>query len=178
VIAGPYAALQLAALGADVLKVEAPSGDPMRWRGGSDSDAAASGLSTHYQAHARGRSVVYLDWNSDAGIAALKTELATADIFICNLRAHVLPAINLGDDALREVFPHLIVCKLAGYSDQSDCAEWPAYDNTIQAASGSPAARPKAGVSAHRFLITQREWRLFRRSSPHSTTANARGAGR
>jgi CoA:oxalate CoA-transferase len=124
VIAGPYAAMQLATLGANVVKVESPEGDPMRWRGGNDEAAAAQGLSTHYQAHARGRIVKYLDWTTDAGIAALKSELQDAD--------------GLSDETLRKAFPRLVVCKLSGYSDNesSECANWPAYDNTIQAASG------------------------------------------
>jgi CoA:oxalate CoA-transferase len=137
VIAGPYAAMQLAALGAHVVKVEAPQGDPMRWRGGSDAAAAKQGLSTHFQAHARGRRVVHLDWTEAHGIDVLNAELRDADVFICNLRSHVLPRQGLGDTALRERFPRLIVCKLSGYNDDSDeCAAWPAYDNTIQAASG------------------------------------------
>jgi CoA:oxalate CoA-transferase len=136
VIAGPYGAMQLAMLGADVVKIETPLGDPMRWRGGSDPMLAEQGLSTHYQAHACGRSVKYLDWTTESGIADLKNELTTADVFICNLRTHVLPARGLSDDVLRDAFPRLIVCKLSGYTDNEECAEWPAYDNTVQAASG------------------------------------------
>lgn len=137
VIAGPYCAMQLAQLGAHVTKVETPSGDPMRWRGGSDPQAASSGRSTHYSAHARGRDVVYLDWNAKAGRMQLQDLLTQADIFVCNLRAHMLPRMGLAIETMRELFPRLVICTLSGYSSQSDeCADWPAYDNTIQAASG------------------------------------------
>jgi CoA:oxalate CoA-transferase len=135
VIAGPYCAMQLAQLGAHVTKVEAPSGDPMRWRGGSDAQAAAQGVSLHYAAHARGREVVYLDWNEEAGQQELKALLVQADVFVCNLRAHMLPRMGLSVETLRELFPRLVICTLSGYVGQ-DCADWPAYDNTIQAASG------------------------------------------
>ncbi len=135
VIAGPYCGMQLAQLGAHVTKIEAPQGDPMRWRGGSDAQAAALGLSNHYAAHARGRDVVYLDWNSAQGQFDLKALIAQADVFICNLRAHVLPRIGLSIEALRKEFPRLVICTLSGYT-QGDCEDWPAYDNTIQAASG------------------------------------------
>jgi CoA:oxalate CoA-transferase len=135
VIAGPYCAMQLAQLGAHVTKIEAPGGDPMRWRGGSDQAAAAQGLSLHYQAHARGRDVVYLDWNSHAGAAHLKDLIAQADVFVCNLRGHMLPRMGLSVNALRREFPRLVICTISGYSEGSS-ADWPAYDNTIQAASG------------------------------------------
>lgn len=139
VIAGPYCAMQLAQLGAQVTKIEAPGGDPMRWRGGSDANAAAQGLSLHYQAHARGREVVYLDWNRPEGVAQLKTLIAQADVFVCNLRGHMLPRMGLSVQALRQTYPALVICTISGYAagaDGGECADWPAYDNTIQAASG------------------------------------------
>jgi CoA:oxalate CoA-transferase len=135
VIAGPYCAMQLAQLGAQVIKIEAPSGDPMRWRGGSDAAAASQGLSLHYQAHARGREVVYLDWHTPDGVAQLKALLASADVFVCNLRAHMLPRMGLSVKALRQTYPRLVVCTISGYAE-GDSSDWPAYDNTIQAASG------------------------------------------
>jgi CoA:oxalate CoA-transferase len=135
VIAGPYCAMQLAQLGAQVVKIEALQGDPMRWRGGSDAQAAAQGCSTHYAAHARGRQVVQLDWNTEAGQRELKSLIAQTDVFLCNLRAHMLPRLGLSVEALRLEFPRLIICTLTGYA-AGDCADWPAYDNTIQAASG------------------------------------------
>jgi CoA:oxalate CoA-transferase len=135
VIAGPYCAMQLAQLGARVIKVEAIEGDPMRWRGGSDAQAARAGLSTHYQAHARGREVVYLDWSRAPGQAQLKELISSADVFVCNLRAHMLPRMGLSVQALRHEYPRLVICTLSGYSGEA-CGDWPAYDNTIQAASG------------------------------------------
>jgi CoA:oxalate CoA-transferase len=135
VIAGPYCAMQLAQLGAHVTKIEAPQGDPMRWRGGSDAQAADVGLSMHYQAHARGREVAYLDWSSAQGVAQLKALIAQADVFVCNLRAHMLPRMGLSVEKLRSEFPRLVICTISGYGEGSSHA-WPAYDNTIQAASG------------------------------------------
>jgi CoA:oxalate CoA-transferase len=135
VIAGPYCAMQLAQLGAHVIKVEALQGDPMRWRGGSDVASARQGVSTHYQAHARARQVQYLDWNTSQGVAELKALLLKADVFVCNLRAHMLPRMGLSVEVLRKQFPQLIICTLSGYGNGAS-HEWPAYDNTIQAASG------------------------------------------
>ena len=135
VIAGPYCGLQLALLGAEVIKIEAPQGDPMRWRGGSSQQLAQQGLSTNYQAHAKGRQIVYVDWNSEKGQQALRSQISTADIFICNLRAHVLPSLGLSIEHLRQQYPRLVICTLSGYIGEQ-CASWPAYDNTIQAACG------------------------------------------
>ncbi|NJS37041.1 MAG: CoA transferase [Brachymonas sp.] len=135
VIAGPYCAMQLAQLGAAVIKIESPQGDPMRWRGGSDAQAAARGLSTHYQAHARGRQVVVLDWSSEEGIAQLKALLQGADVFVCNIRQHMLPRMGLSIEQMRQAYPSLVICTISGYG-QGPCEDWPAYDNTIQAASG------------------------------------------
>jgi CoA:oxalate CoA-transferase len=136
VIAGPYCAMQLAQLGARVTKVEAPQGDPMRWRGGSDKTAAQAGLSLHYQAHARGREIAYLDWNTTAGQEQLLALLQKADVFVCNLRPSVFAGTALAPEALRQAFPQLVVCSISGYSAGSSSQDWPAYDNTIQAASG------------------------------------------
>jgi CoA:oxalate CoA-transferase len=151
IIAGPYCGMQLAMLGAQVTKVEAFSGDPLRWRGGSAGTLAAMGLSTHYQAQAYGREVTYLDWETSEGSQQLLALIAEQDVFVCNLRAHVLPRCGLAVQSLREKFPKLVICTLSGYAGDA-CKDWPAYDNTIQAASGimrtSSSAESGARVGA------------------------------
>ncbi len=137
VIAGPYAAQQLAQLGANVTRLELPTGEPLRWRGGHDAAAAASGLSTHYQAQAKGRQALHhIDWHSPSAAAELAGHVAQADVVLCNLRAHVLPRLGLDPEHVVARQPRLIWCQMSGYAHDSACADWPAYDNTIQAASG------------------------------------------
>jgi CoA:oxalate CoA-transferase len=135
VIAGPYCGQQLAMLGAQVTKVEAPGGDPLRWRGGSAPALSAMGMSSHYQAQAYGRELVYLDWATPEGVQQLQDLMAQHDVFVCNLRTHVLPRIGLSVQNLRQQYPQLVICTLGGYAGDV-CGDWPAYDNTIQAASG------------------------------------------
>jgi crotonobetainyl-CoA:carnitine CoA-transferase CaiB-like acyl-CoA transferase len=137
VIAAPFCGQQLARLGAQIVKIESPTGDPLRWRGGSSAEWAQQGLSTAYQAHAFGRQEVrYLDWTSQAGREALRQQVAECDVFLCNVRRHVFHDTPLAANSLCAAFPRLIVCTISGYAADTACAHWPAYDNTIQAASG------------------------------------------
>jgi CoA:oxalate CoA-transferase len=136
VIAGPYAGQQLALLGADVLKVESASGDALRWRGGSDVDAASQGVSTAFCAHAHGRRWLALDSDSTRARDQLQVALAQADVLICNLRPSARSRMGVEPEQLLRTFPKLIVATLSGYGADSASADWPAYDNTIQAASG------------------------------------------
>ncbi|MDB5964405.1 MAG: CoA transferase, partial [Polaromonas sp.] len=129
-ITAPYAAMLLAELGADVIKVEKPgAGDPFR--------AFGSGLySSHFQAHNRNKRSVALDFTQPAGRAALDALVATADVLLINVRPGVEDKLGVGAARLQALNPRLVYCAITGYGPDGPYAERPAYDNVGQALSG------------------------------------------
>lgn len=126
VLMGPLATRMLADHGADVIRVDRPSG-------GADD---ISGLGLHV--HRNKRSIV-LDLKSDEGVAAMRDLVATADVFVSNLRADALDRLGLSADELRRRHPALIHCVANGYGSAGPQAGRAAYDDAIQAGSGLAA---------------------------------------
>jgi formyl-CoA transferase len=133
-IAAPFAGRQLAAMGADVLKVEEPgTGDPMRrWEG------AASGrpYSPQFAAYNLGKRSTELDLRTEAGQAALRDLAGTADVLIENFRPGVMDRLGLGPDLLMAANPRLIYCSITGFGPSGPLAGRPSYDTVISAISG------------------------------------------
>ncbi|UUX95294.1 CaiB/BaiF CoA transferase family protein [Aquabacterium sp. J223] len=129
-ITAPYAAMQLAELGADVVKVERPQGgDPFR--------SFAGGLySPQYQAHNRGKRSLALDYASPQGLSVLKALAANADVLIVNLRPGAAERLGLGAAALQASNPRLIYCAISGFGESGPYRDRPAYDTVGQALSG------------------------------------------
>ncbi|WP_127794811.1 CaiB/BaiF CoA-transferase family protein [Agromyces sp. LHK192] len=126
-ISGPYAAKLLADLGADVVKVESPDGDPMRrWEGHGQ-------MSPQFAAYNRGKRSVVLDLKSEAGLAALHDLARTADVLIENFRPGVADRLGFGPDVLRDLNPRLITCSITGFGHDGPYAARPAYDTVISA---------------------------------------------
>ncbi len=134
VLAGPYAAMTLGDLGADVIKVERPgTGDDTRVWGPPWVD----GVATYYTALNRNKRGITLDF-SDPVDVGLAVELATrADILIENFRPGTLDRFGLGYDQLRATNPKLIYCSITGFGAATDrAAEMSGYDLLVQAMSG------------------------------------------
>jgi crotonobetainyl-CoA:carnitine CoA-transferase CaiB-like acyl-CoA transferase len=126
-VAAPSAAALLADWGADVIKIEAPAGDPMRRAFGS----LGIGDDVPNPAFAqdnRGKRSVVLDLRDDNARAALEELLATADVFVTNLRPDALDGLGLEPDATVERHPHLVYCSVSGYGLQGQDRNRPAYD--------------------------------------------------
>lgn len=129
-ISGPYAAKLLADLGADVIKVESPEGDPMRrWEGRAT-------MSPQFAAYNRGKRGVVLDLKSVDGLAALFALVADADIVIDNFRPGVAARLGFGPDVLHERNPRVITCSITGFGPTGPAAKRPAYDTVISATGG------------------------------------------
>jgi crotonobetainyl-CoA:carnitine CoA-transferase CaiB-like acyl-CoA transferase len=119
----------LADLGADVIKVEQPSGDPFRaFRGGL--------YSPHYQTYNRNKKSVTLDTREKDDLARFEQLVAEADVYIQNFRPGVAERIGAGEARLRELNPRLIYCAISGFGPDGPAAARPAYDTVAQAASG------------------------------------------
>ena len=133
VVVGPTATLYLADYGADVIKVEAPGGDLLRSIGGQSNSGELSGKFMHFN---RNKRSLVLDLKREEGRDALHRLLATADVFIANIRPAALERLGLGVDALRSRHPRLIACNLMGFGRGGRYRDRPAYDTIIQGLSG------------------------------------------
>jgi crotonobetainyl-CoA:carnitine CoA-transferase CaiB-like acyl-CoA transferase len=140
VVVGPTATLFLADYGAEVIKVESPGGDLLRTLGGRSKSGQLSGKFTHFN---RNKRSIVLDLKQEKAREALHKLLATADVFIANIRPAALDRLGLGAEALRERHSKLIVCNLMGFGRGGRYAERPAYDSIIQAMSGVAACNER-----------------------------------
>ena len=128
-ITGPAASMLLADLGADVIKVEQPAGDPFRaFRGGT--------YSPHYQTYNRNKKSVTLDTREPGDLARFEALVSEADVYIQNFRPGVAEKLGAGEARLREINPRLIYCAISGFGPDGPAAARPSYDTVAQAASG------------------------------------------
>jgi len=140
VLAGPFCTYQLAVMGADVVKIEAPGrADMMRTESASDSLAKA-GRGTQFLSQSANKRSLAIDMTTTDGIEVIRRLAADADVLVENYRAGVLSAAGLGYEALAEVNPTLVYCSMTGFGQTGPKANHPAYDNVIQAFSGLMAA--------------------------------------
>ncbi len=127
-IAGPGAAMVLAELGADVIKIEPLTGDQARHIGRYGESMI--------RAYNRGKRSIALDLKSDAGREAALRLIENADVVIQNLRPGVVDKLGLGPAAVRERFPRLIYVSISGFSSRGPSRLRPGYDIAAQAESG------------------------------------------
>lgn len=130
-MSGPYAGLQLADLGATVVKVEPPSGDPYRTFG-----RPRARISPHWASINRGKQSVVLDLKSDDGRTNLLAMLADADVLLANWRPRVAASLELTDDVVAGTNRCLIRAYITGYGPDGPASEQPAFDTAVQARSG------------------------------------------
>lgn len=131
VLAGPYGAQILAEMGADVIKVEHPRGDPARDIGPHDGDR-----SLYFSAVNTGKRGIVLDLGDDVGQQGLHALLATTDVVIENFRPDAARTLGCAANSLLERHPQLIVVTVSGYARTSRRADDPAFDLTVQAEAG------------------------------------------
>ncbi len=131
-LAGPLATRALADLGADVLKVEPPSGDPTRagWKGGP-------APSFYWRALHGGRRSVALDLGDPADKEEFLRLAGDADVVLENMRPGVMARFGLDGASLRERFPRLITCSITGFDPGDELAGISATDGPVQAWTGA-----------------------------------------
>ena len=159
VIAGPFAAMIFADLGADVVKIESPNG-------GDDSRRVPPNLgtqSTLYQMMNRNKRSLVLDLKAERGRDALLRLADSADIVIESFRPGVSDRLGIGYAALRERNPSLIYCSVSAFGESPSGRGLPGYDPLIQAfvglmsMTGDPSA-PPARVAASVIDLTTGMW--------------------
>ena len=132
VILGPWAAQTLGDMGADVIKIETPTGDTTRNLGPRKNPGMASVfLSTN-----RNKRSIVLDLRTREGKDALLKIVDTADVFMHNMRPKVAKKLELSYERFTANNPNLIYCAAYGFRADGPLADNPAYDDVIQAASG------------------------------------------
>jgi crotonobetainyl-CoA:carnitine CoA-transferase CaiB-like acyl-CoA transferase len=150
ILAGPYATMLLADLGAEVVKVESPGGDDTRtW-----SPPVRDGVSTYYLGVNRNKRSVALDLK-DAGDVAAARELARrADVVVENFRPGGLARFGLDYDSVRAANPGVVYASISGFGSGPGGRDLPGYDLMVQAISGlmsltgDPDGPPfRAGIS-------------------------------
>jgi crotonobetainyl-CoA:carnitine CoA-transferase CaiB-like acyl-CoA transferase len=141
VLAGPFATMHLADLGADVIKVESPSGDDTRRWG----PPWVAGESAYYVCTNRNKRGIVLDFQEPNAREALKRLVADADVLIENFRVGTMERWGLGYEQLREVNPGLIYCSITGYGRSGPAAHLPGYDPIIEAVGGFMAINGEEG---------------------------------
>ena len=144
---GPYAGQILADLGAEVVKVEPPAGDPLRQVPPLDGD----GLSAFYKLVNAGKTVVRLDLKAAAGKAAFLGLVDRADALIESFRPGALARLGLDAGALRARNPRLVHCALSGYGQSGPAALKAGHDINYMALAGGLARSGTAErpVGAH-----------------------------
>jgi crotonobetainyl-CoA:carnitine CoA-transferase CaiB-like acyl-CoA transferase len=128
-ITGPCAGMMLADLGADVIKVESPEGDPYRsYQGGA--------YSPHFQAYNRNKRGIALDLKSGADRELFEGLVREADVFIQNFRPGTAERLGAGSERLAALNPRLVYCAISGFGADGPYAARPSYDSVAQALSG------------------------------------------
>ncbi|MFC4438508.1 MULTISPECIES: CaiB/BaiF CoA transferase family protein [Natrialbaceae] len=137
VLVGPFCTMQLADLGADVIKVERPgSGDQTRGWHPPQFGEGDNGVSAYYASVNRNKRSMTLNLKRERGREILRLLAEDADVFVENFRVGTLEEWGLGYDALGTTNPDLVYCSLSGYGEWGPYAEKPAYDLIMQAEGG------------------------------------------
>lgn len=131
-LAGPYGTQLLADMGAEVIKIEDPVGDPMRQMGPHFSQ----GESAYFLSANRGKKSVTLNLKSDEGRQAFLELMAVSDIVFENFRPGVMERLGLAYDTLKSHKPDIILCSISGYGQNGPRREQPAFDLVLQALGG------------------------------------------
>jgi formyl-CoA transferase len=152
VLAGPYCTMLLADLGAEVVKVEPPEGDPTRlygppWAGAPEAGevyeegdprgrAGYHGEAAYYLSVNRNKRGMRLDLRAPGGAEVLRRLLARSDVLVENFRPGRLERLGFGDGPLAELNARLVHLSITGYGREGPDRERPGFDFIIQAISG------------------------------------------
>ncbi len=138
---GPYATQILADLGAEVVKIEPPAGDPMRAIG----PAGRDGVSAFYKQINAGKTIVRLDLKSADGKARFRDLVGGADVLLESLRPGAMARLGFSVEDLRRLNPRLVHCALSGFGQDGPAAQRAGHDIGYMAMAGGLAT---SGIAA------------------------------
>lgn len=150
VVFGPYATEIMADLGAEVIKVEGLTGDQFRHAGRPRNTPGMGPCTLNLN---KGKQSLAVDLKTPEGKAALVAQLAQADVFIHNVRGRAIERLGFGYDAVRAICPDIVYVHCVGFGSGGPYADLQAYDDVIQAATGTTTLLPRVdGNPAPRYL--------------------------
>lgn len=148
-MAGPYATRILADCGAKVIKVEADTGDYMRYR-----SPIRDGRSAYYGQMNSGKESIVIDLKNARGQEIARDLIKGADVVVENYRPGVMKKLGIGYDELKAECPRLIYCSISGFGQSGKRAQDPAYAPIIHAASGYDMAHMTYNTHLERPQMT------------------------
>jgi len=128
---GPHFTMMMADHGADVIRIEGPSGEPTRHIG-----AQQDGVSVWFRNTHRGKRSVVLDLKQPAAVAAFLRLAATADVVVEAFRPGVVNRLGIGYEQVKAVNPRIVYCSIAAFGQTGPYAGRPAHDVSIEAETG------------------------------------------
>ncbi len=128
----PMATQYLGDMGADVIKVESPSGDLTRSMGPSKSD----GMGAFFVSCNRNKRSIVLDLKSPPALAVLRKLIAESDVVVTSIRGEAAHRLGISYEQIQVYAPAIVYCHGVGYAEGGPYSGRPAYDDVIQAASG------------------------------------------
>lgn len=134
-LAGPICAMRLGDLGADVLKIEPPTGEHNRSHGFGA--VRVGGETPTFMGLNRNKRSVVLDLKTSAGLGAFLGLVRVADVFLQNYRVGTAERLGVGWHQLRAVNPRLVYAQISGYGEEGPLRDRPGQDLLVQAMSGS-----------------------------------------
>jgi alpha-methylacyl-CoA racemase len=139
-IPGPFTTLRLAELGAEVIKVEPPEGDPARHNGND----------MVFRAHNRGKKSIVLDLKQEEGKGIALDLIRQADVLIESFRPGVMEKLGLGYEAVSSIHPAIIYCSITGYGNKGKMSQLGSHDLNYMSVSGALAQmKDRSGRPVH-----------------------------
>jgi crotonobetainyl-CoA:carnitine CoA-transferase CaiB-like acyl-CoA transferase len=151
VLAGPFAAYQLAVLGADVIKVDDPNDPDQSRSSGTDKELNRRQMGTGFLTQGSNKRAITLDLKTEHDREILKKLVATADVFVENYRPGAFEALGLGYEDLAKINPRLIYASFSAFGQDGPRGQQTAYDHVIQATSGIMAMTGTKEVNPVKF---------------------------
>jgi crotonobetainyl-CoA:carnitine CoA-transferase CaiB-like acyl-CoA transferase len=139
VLAGPFATLHLALMGAEVIKIENPKDGDLARKLGIVPGLNDQLMGTSFLAQNANKKSVTLNTKSPEGKELFRSLVKTADVVVENFRPDVMGRLGLGYDTLKAINPRLVYCAISGFGQTGPDAFKPAYDQIIQGLSGEMA---------------------------------------
>ncbi|MEM8654436.1 MAG: CoA transferase [Pseudomonadota bacterium] len=136
VLAGPFCCHQLAHMGAEVIKVEAPRRGDLARQLGADPELNAKGMGVPFLAQNAGKKSVTVNFKHRDGKALFLRLVETADVVVENFRPGVMDRLGLGFERLKEHKSDMIYCAISGFGQDGPWVDRPAYDQIVQGLSG------------------------------------------
>src|SRR5436190_8946407 len=157
-VSGPVATMMLGDQGADVIKIEGPSGDLMRNYG-----SVHNGMSSSFLSSNRSKRSLCVDIKAKEGLEIVHKLLPTTDVLVQNFRPGAIERMGLGEATVRKLRPDIVFVSISGFGDTGPYAHQRVYDPVIQALCGL------AEIQADRHLDGRP--RMVRTIIPDKTTA-------